>query len=85
MLSVVGRTLTWRVPRQKPMPVPRRFISPISIPTRHCGRASTGVKPLVILASGSGTNAQVVLDAARGQEFDARVALLVSNRADAER
>jgi phosphoribosylglycinamide formyltransferase 1 len=40
------------------------------------------VKRLVILASGSGTNAQAIFDAAQRQEIDAKVVLLVSNRAD---
>jgi phosphoribosylglycinamide formyltransferase-1 len=41
------------------------------------------VKRLVILASGSGSNAQAVLDAAAQGEIEAEVVLLVSNRADA--
>jgi len=39
------------------------------------------VRRLVILASGSGTNAQAIFDAAHRQEIDAQVVLLVSNRA----
>lgn len=38
------------------------------------------MKRVVILASGSGTNAQAIFDAAERQELDARVVLLVSNR-----
>jgi phosphoribosylglycinamide formyltransferase-1 len=38
------------------------------------------VKRLVILASGSGTNAQAIFDAAQQREIDAQVVLLVSNR-----
>jgi phosphoribosylglycinamide formyltransferase 1 len=41
------------------------------------------VKRLVILASGSGTNAQAIFDAVARQEIQAQVALLVSNKADA--
>ena len=40
------------------------------------------MKRLVILASGSGTNAQAIIDAAHRQEIDAQVVLLVSNRTD---
>ena len=39
------------------------------------------MKRLVILASGSGTNAQAIVDAAHRRELDAQVVLLVSNRA----
>jgi phosphoribosylglycinamide formyltransferase 1 len=41
------------------------------------------VKRLAILASGSGTNAQALLDATRCGDLDASVAVVVSNRADA--
>jgi phosphoribosylglycinamide formyltransferase-1 len=40
------------------------------------------VKRLAILASGSGTNAQAIIDATKRCELDAHVAVLVSNRPD---